>query len=211
MLRPAIPLPPVLESSKTTTPKEPPAAPAPKQTPEEWRRKAARARFLGRAAAMVVAALVLTFAPKAHAQKWVMNGVAQLSSGVEGGGGRTASMGRAQTRARIGADMFVDESPQDIFGAAVLVAIEPRTAFGLDLRYTRTVGQKLAFSGGGIAYFQPGSLVGPVASAEYRIPTGKSFVFTAGPEVNVFVVGTDLPDRTVIWQGLFLVGMRVSI
>ena len=49
------------------------------------------------------------------------------------------------------------------------------------------------------------------ARAEYRIPLGKSFTFTAGPEANVFVVGTDLPDRTVIWQGLFLVGMRVGL
>ena len=156
-------------------------------------------------------ALTLTIAPAAHAQKWVMNGVAQFSSGVEGGGGRATSMGRAQTRARIGADLFVDESPQDIFGAAVLVAVEPRTAFGLDFRYTRVVAQKLAFSGGAMAYLQPGSLVGPVASAEYRIPIGKNFVFTAGPEANVYVVGTDLPDRTVIWQGLFLVGMRVGL
>ncbi|MBX3228849.1 MAG: hypothetical protein KIT84_42040 [Labilithrix sp.] len=178
------------------------------------RRRGGRAlaeRRAGWGLAVLAAALILFSSGAAHAQKWVTSGVTQFSSGIEGGGGRVATMGRAQTRARIGADLFVDEDPQDIFGAAVIVAVEPRSAFGLDFRYTRVVAQRFAFSGGAIGILQPASLVGPVAAAEYRIPLGKGFVFTAGPEANVFVVGTDLPDRTVIWQGLFLVGMRVSL
>ena len=160
-------------------------------------------------AGSLAAALLLS--PAALAQKWVASGVSQLSSGVEGGGGRATSMERAQTRMRVGADLLVDERPEDVFGAAALIAFEPRTAFGLDFRYTRVVAQRFAFSGGAIAYLQPGSLVGPVASAEYRIPLGKTFTFTAGPEANCFVLGTDLPDRTVIWQALFQVGVRVSL
>lgn len=163
-----------------------------------------------RTATAAALALALT-APAASAQKWVPSGVMQMSSGLEGGGGRATSMERAQTRMRVGADLLVDERPEDIFGAAALIAFEPRTAFGADFRYTRVVAQKLAFSAGGIVYFQPRSLVGPVASAEYRVPLGKSFTFTAGPEANCFVVGTDLPDHTVIWQALFQVGMRVSL
>jgi hypothetical protein len=163
----------------------------------------------------IVSSLLLTAAlltsPAAFAQKWVMSGLSQLSSGLEGGGGKKTQTERAQTRVRVGADMFVDERPDDIFGAAVLVAVEPKTAFGLDFRYTRVVRQKWAFSGGAIGYFQPGSLVGPVASAEYRMPMGKDFIFTVGPEANVFVLGSDLPDRTVIWQGLLLVGLRVGL
>ncbi|MFO0738532.1 MAG: hypothetical protein U0270_21735 [Labilithrix sp.] len=161
-------------------------------------------------AALASAAVVLA-SPAAHAQKWIASGVSQLSSGVEGGGGRATSMERAQTRMRVGADLFVDENPEDIFGAAALIAFEPRTAFGLDFRYTRVVAQKWAFSGGAIGYLQPGSLVGPVAAAEYRVSLGKTFTFTAGPEANCFVLGTDLPDRTVIWQALFQVGVRVSL
>lgn len=160
--------------------------------------------------ATLVGSAALLVAPAAHAQRWVMSGVTQLSSGIEGGG-KATSTERAQTRMRIGADLFVDENPEDIFGAAVLVAVEPRTAFGIDARYTRVVAQKLAFSGGAIAYLQPGSLVGPVAAAEYRMPFGKNFVFTAGPEANVFILGTDLPDRTVVWQALFQLGLRVSL
>lgn len=151
------------------------------------------------------------FAPDALAQRWIASGVSQLSSGVEGGGGRATTMSRAQTRMRVGADLFVDERPEDVFGAAALIAFEPRTAFGLDFRYTRLALQKVALSAGAIAYLQPGSLVGPVAAAEYRLPLGKAFTLTAGPEVSCFVLGTDLPDRTVIWQALLQVGVRVSL
>ena len=161
--------------------------------------------------AVALAAAIVLIAPAAHAQRWIASGVSQLSSGVEGGGGRVTSMERAQTRMRVGADLFVDERPEDIFGAAALIAFEPRTAFGLDFRYTRVVAQRWAFSAGAVGYLQPGSLVGPVAAAEYRIPLGKSFTFTVGPEANAFVLGTDLPDRTVIWQALFQVGVRVSL
>ena len=159
----------------------------------------------------LAASALLFLAPAAHAQRWVTGGIMQLSSGVEGGGGRATSMERAQTRARIGADLYVDERPEDIFGAAVLIAFEPRTAFGIDARYTRVVAQKLAFSGGAMAYLQPGSLVGPVAAAEYRYPLGQNFIFTMGPEVNVFVFGTDLPDRTILWQALLQFGVRVAL
>ncbi len=172
------------------------------------------------------AALVLAATPAAHAQSWVASGVTQASSGLEGGGGRAASAGRAQTRMRIGADLAVDESPEDVFGGAVLVAVEPRTAFGIDGRYTRIVGRRLALSGGVTAYLQPGSLVGPVFAFEYRHPLGGEptrvagapessaparFMLTAGPEADVFVVGSDLPDKTVLWQALFHVGLRVSL
>lgn len=161
--------------------------------------------------AALTASAMLLVAPAANAQKWVMSGVTQLSSGVEGGGGRTTAMERAQTRMRIGADLFVDERPEDIFGVSGLIGIEPRTSFGIDARYTRVVDNKYAFSAGGIAYLQPGSMVGPVAAAEYRMPMSKNFIMTMGPEANVFIIGTDVPDRTVIWQALFQVGVRVGL
>jgi hypothetical protein len=149
-------------------------------------------------------------APAASAQKWVTTGISEASSGLEGGGGRANTVNRAQTRMRIGADLYVDESPDDVFGGAVLVAIEPRTAFGIDGRYTRVVRERFAFSAGAIAFIQPGTLVGPAAAFEYRHPIAKAFLLTAGPELDVFVVGTDLPDKTVLWQALFHVGLRVS-
>ena len=167
-------------------------------------------KTIARTISSLVACATMLASPAANAQKWIMSGVSEASSGIEGGGGRAQATGRSQTRMRIGADLAVDESPEDIFGAAVLVAVEPRTAFGIDARYCRLVAERFAFSGGVVGYLQPGSLVGPVAAFEYRHPLAKSFVITAGPELDVFVVGTDLPDRTVLWQALVHVGMRVT-
>ncbi len=168
------------------------------------------ASFASKAAAIATFCTAIFATTEARAQKWVTSGVSEAASGIEGGGGRAQALGRAQTRMRIGADLYVDENPEDIFGGAVLVAVEPRTAFGIDARYTRVVREKFAFSAGAIGYFQPGSLVGPVGAFEYRHTLAKSFVLTAGPEINVFVLGTDLPDRTVLWQALFHVGLRVN-
>jgi len=150
-------------------------------------------------------------ATPASAQSWVPAATTEAASGVEGGGGRTTGLGRAQTRMRLGAELYVDESPADVFGGAVLVGIEPRASFGIDGRYTRIVRERFAFSGGAMVYLQPGSLAGPLAAAEYRYPLGKSFVLTLGPEVDVFVLGSDLPDRTVLWQALFHAGFRVAL
>lgn len=168
-------------------------------------------KFISKTIALLFAGTTTLTAPAAHAQKWLMTGTSEASSGVESGGGRSPSVGRAQTRMRMGVDLAVDESPEDVFGAAVLVALEPRTAFGLDARYTRVLRERFAFSAGAIGFIQPGTLVGPVGAFEYRHPIANSFRLTAGPELDVFVVGNDLPDKTVIWQALFHVGLRVDL
>ncbi len=159
---------------------------------------------------LTFAALMLA-ASAAGAQQLVLGGAAQVSSGVEGGGGRAGTMQRAPTRIRVGADVSIDESPENAFGGGVLIATEPRASFGLDLRYSRVVREKFSFSAGGVAYLQPGSLVGPMAAMEYRFPIAKEFFFTVGPELNVFVFGTDLPDKTVLWQAMVHAGIRVSL
>jgi hypothetical protein len=156
-------------------------------------------------------AAALLASPMASAQQLVIGGAAQVSSGVEGGGGRAGTMQRAPTRIRIGGDVAIDESPENAVGGGVVIATEPRAAFGLDLRYSRIVREKFSFSAGGVAYLQPGSLVGPMAAMEVRFPIAKEFFVTTGPELNVFVFGTDLPDRTVLWQAIFHVGLRVSL
>ncbi len=149
-------------------------------------------------------------ANEAHAQKYMATGVAETASGIEGGGGYNQALGRARTRARIGAELWIDESPADVLSTACLLDIEPRSAFGADARYTRRVGEKWAFGAGAIGYFMPAMLLGPVAAAEYRYTITKSFVLAAGPEANIFVLGGDLPDKTVVWQALFKVGVHVA-
>jgi hypothetical protein len=162
--------------------------------------------------ALVIAATctAMLAASNASAQKYMATGVAETASGVEGGGGYQQSLGRARTRARIGAELWIDESPTDILSAAFLVDIEPRSAFGADARYVRLFAQRWAFGAGAIGYIQPSTLVGPVAMGEYRHTISKGFALSAGPEANVFVLGNDLPDKTVVWQALFKVGLRVG-
>jgi hypothetical protein len=147
---------------------------------------------------------------QASAQKYMATGVAETASGVEGGGGYQQSLGRARTRARIGAELYIDESPADVLSGAFLLDIEPRSAFGVDARYMRVFATRWAFGAGAIGYVQPGTLVGPVGMGEYRHTISQGFALAAGPEANVFVLGSDLPDKTVVWQALFKVGLRVG-
>ena len=163
------------------------------------------------AAALVALAVVSSPCATAFAQRYVAAGTFEAATGKEGGGGREASLVRAPTRLRVGGDVHVDEDPENILGVAALVDLEPRARFGADIRYIRLVGDRFALSAGAIGYLTPGTMIGPAATLEYRHPVAKSLFLTAGPEVNVFVVGIDVPDKTVIWQALLHLGLRVDL
>ena len=164
-------------------------------------------RFAVALAALAFASLPLT----ASAQKYVMAGTFDAGNGMEGGGGSQGSLVRAPTRLRAGADLHVDEDPENVFGFAGIVDLEPRTKFGADIRYIRVINTNFALSGGAIGYITPGTMVGPCASLEYRHPFATKLELTAGPDLNVFVVGIDVPDKTVIWQALLHIGLRVDL
>lgn len=155
-------------------------------------------------------ALAALTAP-ASAQRYIPAGIFEDSTGMQGGGGRAVSLERAPTRLRIGGELRVDEDPENGVAVAGLIDLEPRARFGADLRYIRLVNEHFALSGGAIGYLTPGTMIGPVAALEYRHPFAKSLWLSAGPEVNVFVVGVDVPDKTVIWQALLHVGLRVDL
>ena len=167
---------------------------------------------LHRVAAAVVALTVTTLASaNASAQRYVAAGMVEGATGMEGGGGKEASLVRAPTRLRLGADLHVDEDPDNILGFGAVVDLEPRARFGADIRYIRVVAERFALSAGAIGYITPGTAIGPAATLEYRHPVAKALFLTAGPEVNVFVVGIDIPDKTVIWQALLHLGLRVDL
>lgn len=166
-----------------------------------------RARVASVAAALVVLATTAT----ASAQQFVLAGNFSASTGLQGGGGREASVLRAPTRLRLGGELRVDEDLANGVAVGVLLDMEPRARVGVDIRYVRLFLQRFAVTVGGIGYLTPGTAIGPTASFEYRHPLGKSISLTAGPEVNVFVVGIDVPDKTVIWQTLLQVGLRVDL
>jgi hypothetical protein len=152
--------------------------------------------------------LTLALPSPAHAQQYLPAGEAYLGSGVEGGG---RDFQRARTRLKLGLELRIDEDPDNGISGAGVFDIEPRTAFGADLRYVRRIGPKFAVSAGGMGYFVPAILVGPCAGLEVRVPTFYKTYLALGPEVAVFAFGSDLPDRTVIWQAIFQAGFRVDL
>jgi hypothetical protein len=144
----------------------------------------------------------------AAAQQYLPAASAQVASGVEGGG---AVLQRARTRLRLGLELRVDEDPENGVSFAGLVDIEPRTALGAELRYVRLVSPGFAVSAGAIGYAVPGTLLGPCAGAEVRLPLSRSMSLAVGPDVTVFAFGSDLPDRIIVWQALFQAGLRVDL
>ena len=112
---------------------------------------------------------------------------------------------------RLGADLRIDESPEDIFEFGMLAEIEPQSGFGGDIRYARLVGTHFVVDVGFMGILVPSSLYGACAGLTYRLPISKSSQVTFGPEADFFFLGTDLPDNVMLWQMRFQAGFRVDL
>jgi hypothetical protein len=170
-------------------------------------------RRLGTCAALSAAALLAaaTAATPARAQELGLAGVADVATGLAGGGrGHAAGVRRARTLIRAGAEAWVNESPKDRLGAMLLLELEPHTAAGVDLRYVRLLTDRFTLQLGGVAMFVPSTLVGATVAADYRLPIKPTVALTATPSIQVFFLGNDLPSDTVLWQGLLHVGVHVD-
>lgn len=161
-----------------------------------------------RAMCAIPVAALLALPQLAHAQQYLPAASAHVASGAEGGG---RDFQRSRTRLRMALELRLDEAPENALVGAGILDIEPRTAAGGELRYVRTVTPVVAVSGGAISYFVPAILLGGCAGVEVRVPFAKKTYLALGPELTVFAFGTDLPDRTVIWQALFQAGFRVDL
>ncbi len=173
----------------------------------DWRR-------LGTGAALTALAALAagTATTPARAQQLAIAGAADLATGIEGGGrGPASGVRRARTLIRAGAEAYVDESPKNRVGAALLLELEPHTAAGADLRYIRMLSDRFTLQLGGVAMLAPSTLVGATVGADYRFPLSPTVALTASPTVQVYFLGTDLPDGSVIWQGLLHVGVHVDL
>lgn len=158
---------------------------------------------------VVVASFVVTMlaAVAADAQEYMPAGSVHVASGAEGAGG---DLHRARTRLRVALDLRVDEAPNDGVVVAGLVDLEPRAAFGAELRYVHAISPRFTIGAGAIGYAAPATLLGPSAGLEANVPIAKKTFFVVGPETAVFVVGSDLPNNTVVWQALLQVGFRAN-
>jgi hypothetical protein len=159
---------------------------------------------------LLVASGVATRTRVADAQQYLVGASASASSGVEGGGAQNA-LSRTRTRLRLGGDLRIDESPDDILEFAALAEIEPRSGFGADVRYARAAGERFVVDVGLLAIVAPASLYGACASLKYRLPISKRTQITVGPEADFFFLGSDLPDGTVLWQVRLEGGIRVDL
>jgi hypothetical protein len=164
------------------------------------------ARLLGWT--LAAACACVTNATLANAQQYLIGGSIAASSGIEGGGPQLA---RTRTRLRLGADLRIDESPDDILEFAAIAEIEPRSGFGADIRYARTAGDHFVVDAGLLGIVAPASLYGVCASLNYRLPISKRTQITVGPEADFFFLGSDLPDGTVLWQVRLQGGLRVDL
>jgi hypothetical protein len=165
----------------------------------------------GRAALVAMAyGLTSAFAGDARAQQYLIGGTASASSGIEGGGAN-GGLYRTRTRLRIGGDLRIDESPDDILEFAAIAEIEPRSGFGADVRYARAAGDHFIVDVGLLGLVAPASLYGACAGLTYRLPISKRAQITVGPEADFYFLGSDLPDRTVLWQVRLGGGLRVDL
>lgn len=162
-----------------------------------------------RVLAALLASTAVFSTPSARAQQYVLGASAELLGGAEGGGA-LAPLRRSRSTLRVGGDVRVDERPKDVLSAAALLELEPTTAVGVDARYVRLAG-RFAFGAGGIGYLAPATLFGGTADLIYRHPLSSVTAFTVGPALNVFFLGGDLPDDTVMWQAVLRVGFRADL
>ncbi len=153
--------------------------------------------------------IAAALAPRvAAAQQYLVGVGAEVSDGIETG--TQVPLMPARIRARVGVDVRVDEFPEDIVCAGLLIDLAPRAAFGVDVRYARMLGKHFEVNVGGIGYVAPATLFGPTVDLKYHLNISSATALIFGPEVNVFFFGSDLPGGTVFVQTLLEAGIHAN-
>jgi hypothetical protein len=160
---------------------------------------------------LALVCVAATETTNAHAQEWVAGGSLELSSGLAGGGSAARATRRARTTLRLGGDLRVDETPDEGWAAGALIELEPHTALGGDVGYLHALGKRWWITAGATAFVAPKTLLGGTAAASYRYPLAKDFQLAVGPSFQVFFLGSDMPDKTPIWQATLRLGVHVDL
>jgi hypothetical protein len=164
-----------------------------------------------RLVAAALGALLAFSTARASAQEYKLGAYGGVYTGVEGGGAGAFGVRRARTTLRLGGDASVDEFPNDIFGVYGIVEVEPHASFGAEARYMRLISPLNVVHVGGIGIFAPSTLFGANAGFDHRFALGKSVALEVGPTIQVFFIGGDLPDNSVIFQGLLQIGIHANL
>ncbi len=168
-------------------------------------------RHLPRVLTVLTLTMLMWLAARgASAQQLVISAGPDIMMGIEGGGsGYAAGVRRTRTTLRFAAEGFIDESPDNIFAAGVLVEMEPVASVGADLRYMRSFAEQFQFHGGATAIIAPKHMIGATFGFAWRYPLSESVHINLSPTANVYFVGADLPGSSVLWQGIVAGGVRV--
>jgi hypothetical protein len=163
-----------------------------------------------RRVALILFTALLAVPRAASAQQYLIGASGEMAEGVQGGGAG-ASPSLSRLRVRLGVDLRVDEFPKDIYEVGLLAEVAPHSSVGIDGRYARMLGERWEANLGGVGILAPASLFGPLAALKYHLPLSPSVAVLIGAEFNVFVIGSDLPGGTIIWQGLLQLGLHANL
>ncbi len=155
----------------------------------------------------------LAAAGGAGAQQFQPSAVAEVSSGLEGGGSASAAgLRRARTTLRLGAELRLDEAPREAWGAAAIVELEPHAAFGADVTYAHALGQRFRVHAGAVGLIAPQTLFGPTLGLQMIVGRPAAPMrLVLGPVFQAFVAGSDLPSGQVLLQGLLRFGLHADL
>jgi hypothetical protein len=163
-------------------------------------------------AATVLTAVASALPARAAAQQAVLSGGIDVAAGIEGGAsGYARGVRRSRTTFRFGAEGYLDELPDNILSLGVLVEVEPVATFGADLRYLRRFAADFNVHAGFTSIIAPKNMVGGTFGMSYRLGLSDAVALSFNPLGNVYFVGADLPDDTVLWQAMLAVGVRVKL
>jgi hypothetical protein len=163
------------------------------------------------------AALVVTAAVLAHASSALAQGVdgavtIDASAGVEGADGEPQGVSRTRTSLRAGIEGWLDAHPASMLGLSTHIEVEPRAAFGADLRFRQRLIEELVLDAGPLAIFAPRTLIGAFLGLAFRPRLSDVIELEAGARGGVFFAGSDLPeDRAVIGQATAVLGIRIGL
>ncbi|HMA95740.1 MAG TPA: hypothetical protein VKP30_23785 [Polyangiaceae bacterium] len=147
------------------------------------------------------------------AQDWVRNGVVGVGTGLQGGDPGTGSVGWARARTRIfsGLDLRPDESSADGMGFYGFVEIERRLTLGGEVRYQRWLTSTIVMHAAVLGTVYPESMLGLGTGARFGFPIGKALTLFLEPAIAAFPVGSDLPEKSVIFWGSLNGGVGVAL
>lgn len=178
-------------------------------------RRASRFRppwaFLRVSVPTLICAMLLAL--PARAEGWMYAGFLGLGTGLEGGNAGTDTMSWQLARLRLstGVDLRSDEDDLQGFGIRGVFELQKRGSIGAEFRYSRWLGRAFGAYAGVCGTFVPETLVGGTVGATLLLPFGKRGGLYLEPSFAALPLGSDLPDKSVLFWGLLTLGVNVNL